>query len=127
MFIYLVKVLLKKVKVTLVQALMLCTGRMAHRGSRGIALLFHDHGIKRGEGSASRPARSLPSGKTRYPLHRRLGGPQGRSGQVRKISPPPGFYPRTVQPVASRYTDSATRPTVKLLVTNSKLCNMQGS
>ena len=32
----------KKVKVTLVQALMLCTGRTAHRGSRGIALLFHD-------------------------------------------------------------------------------------
>jgi hypothetical protein len=31
-----------KVKCTLVQALMLCTGRTAHRGSRGIALLFHD-------------------------------------------------------------------------------------
>jgi hypothetical protein len=33
-----------------------------------------------------------------YPLerHRRLGGPQGRSGRVRKISPPPGFDPRTV-------------------------------
>jgi hypothetical protein len=33
-----------KVKCTLVQALRLCTGRTAHRGSRGIALLFHDHG-----------------------------------------------------------------------------------
>jgi len=31
-----------KVKVTLVQALRLCTGRTAYRGSRGIALLFHD-------------------------------------------------------------------------------------
>jgi len=31
-----------KIKVTLVQALRLCTGRTAHRGSRGIALLFHD-------------------------------------------------------------------------------------
>ena len=29
-----------KVKCTLVQALRLCTGRTAHRGSRGIALLF---------------------------------------------------------------------------------------
>ena len=48
---------------------------------------------------------ALPPGKTRYPLYRRLGGPQGRSGQVRKISPPPGFDPRTAQPVASRYTD----------------------
>jgi len=32
----------KKVKVTLVQVLRLCTGRTVHRGSRGIALLFHD-------------------------------------------------------------------------------------
>jgi len=31
-----------KVNVTLVQALRLCTGRTVHRGSRGIALLFHD-------------------------------------------------------------------------------------
>jgi hypothetical protein len=48
---------------------------------------------------------ALPPGKTRYPLYRRLGGPQGRSGRVRKISPPPEFDPRTVQPVTSRYTD----------------------
>jgi hypothetical protein len=34
-----------------------------------------------------------------------LGGPQGRSGRVRKSRPPPGFDPRTVQLVASRYTD----------------------
>ena len=66
--------------------------------------------LEGGEGSASRPGRSLPPGKTRYPLYRRLGGPQGRAGQVRKISPPSGFDPRTVQPVASRYTDYATRP-----------------
>jgi hypothetical protein len=31
---------IKKVKVTLVQALRLCTGRTAHRRSRGIALLY---------------------------------------------------------------------------------------
>ena len=49
-----------------------------------------------GEGSASRPGRPLPPGKTRYPLYRRLGGPQGRSGQVRKISLPPEFDPRTI-------------------------------
>jgi len=36
-----------KVKCTLVQALRLYTGRTAHRGSRGIALLFLDHGTKR--------------------------------------------------------------------------------
>jgi len=39
---------------------------------------------------------------TRYPLYRRLGGAQGRSGRMWKISPQPGFDPRTVQPVASR-------------------------
>jgi hypothetical protein len=42
---------------------------------------------------------------TQYPLYRRLGGPQGRAGQVPKISPPPGFDPWTIQPVASHYTD----------------------
>jgi hypothetical protein len=50
---------------------------------------------------------ALPPGMTRYPLYRRLGGPQGRSGQVLKISPPPGFDPQTVQLVASRYTGCA--------------------
>ena len=48
---------------------------------------------------------ALPPGKTRYPWYRRLGGPQGRSGRVQKISPLPEFNPRTVQPVASLYTD----------------------
>jgi hypothetical protein len=53
---------------------------------------------------------ALPPGKTRYPLYRRLGGSQNRSGCLRKVSPPPGFDPRTVQPVVSRYTDWAIRP-----------------
>jgi len=48
---------------------------------------------------------ALPPGKTRYPLYRRLGGPQSRSGRVWKISPLPGLDPRTAQPAASRYTD----------------------
>ena len=48
---------------------------------------------------------ALPPGKTRYPLYRRLGGPQSRSGRVREILPPLGFDPPAVQPVASRYTD----------------------
>jgi hypothetical protein len=52
----------------------------------------------------------LRPGRTRYPLYRRLGGPQGRSGRVRKTSPQPGFHPRTVQPVASRYTELSQLP-----------------
>jgi hypothetical protein len=46
----------------------------------------------------------------RYPLYRRLGGPQSRSGQHGevKILDPTGIRTSTsqvVQPVASRYTD----------------------
>jgi hypothetical protein len=58
------------------------------------------------DGQHHAPA-ALPQGKNRYLLHRELGGPQGRSGRVWKISPPPGFDPRNVLPVASRYTDWA--------------------
>jgi len=57
--------------------------------------------------STPRSARFTPGKETRCPLYRRLGGPQGRSGRMRKIWPPPGFDPRTVQPVASRCTDWA--------------------
>jgi hypothetical protein len=58
-------------------------------------------------GQLHAPAALPPEKRPRYPLYRRLGGPQGRSGRMRKISPPPGFDPRTVLPVASRYTDWA--------------------
>jgi len=58
-------------------------------------------------GGQRQASAAFPRGKTRYPLCRRLGGPQGRSGRVRNISPPPGFDPRTFQPVTSRYTDQA--------------------
>jgi len=50
---------------------------------------------------------ALSPGKNRYPLCRRLVGPQGRSGQVRNISSPPAFDPRSVQPIVSGYTDCA--------------------
>ena len=50
---------------------------------------------------------ALPLGKIRYTLYRRLVVPQGQSGRVRRKSPPQGFDPRTVQPVASRYTEWA--------------------
>ena len=96
----------RKVNCTLVQALRFCTGRTAHRGSRGIALLFLYHGTRRGEGSASLTGRCLPPEKTRYPFYGRLGwapGPVWTGAE--NLAPPPGFDPRTVQPVTSRYTD----------------------
>jgi hypothetical protein len=58
-----------------------------------------------GVGGQRHTSAALPPGETGYPLYRRLDGPQGGSGQVRKISPPPGFDPQTVHPVASGYTD----------------------
>jgi hypothetical protein len=67
---------------------------------------------------------ALPPGTTRYLLYRSLGGFQVRSGQVWKISSPPGFDPRTVQPVASRYTDYAIRAHIH---TEVKKINDMGS
>ena len=58
-----------------------------------------------GVGSQRHTLAALPLGENHYPLYRMLGGPQNRSGQVRKILPPSGFDPQIVQPVASRYTD----------------------
>ena len=88
------KVKMVKVKFALEQAL------TAQSLSRRIALLFK-LGPRLGW-VVHVPPRLL---YCRYPLYRRLGRRQARSGWVRKISPPPGFNPRTVQPVASRYTD----------------------
>ena len=55
--------------------------------------------------STPRPGRFTPQGKTRYPLYRRLGGPQGRSGRVRRITSEPEVDPRSAHPVAISYTD----------------------
>ena len=86
---------------------------MAQRVGRGIALLFHDGGTRRGgKWSAARPGRTLPPGKTWYQFYRRLDGPQGRSGRAGNLVPTV-IRSRTVQPVFSRYTDWATRPTTK--------------
>ena len=67
---------------------------------------------------------ALPPGKSRYPLCRRLGGPQSRSGRVRKISPPQGFDPRTVQPVASRLSTALSRlPLVRGISSKGTMCS----
>jgi hypothetical protein len=60
-----------------------------------------------GVGGKRHAPAALPPEKTRYPLYRTLGGTQSRSGKVRKISPPPGFNPQSIQPLARRYTDYA--------------------
>jgi hypothetical protein len=49
----------------------------------------------------STPRRFTLWNESRYTFYKRLGGPQGRSEGARKISPPPEFDPRTVQPLMS--------------------------
>jgi hypothetical protein len=66
-----------KAKVTLVQALRLCTGRTAHRGCRGIALLFNDHGTKRGWGVSVTPLPLFTHGKNPVPVAQEAGWAPG--------------------------------------------------
>ena len=67
---------------------------------RGIALLFlgprHSRWVW---GISPTPRPPLAPGKTRHPLYRRLGGPQGRSGRAENLVPT-GIRSWTVQPVA---------------------------
>ena len=67
--------------------------------------------LEGGEWSAARPGRTLRPGKTQYPFCRRLGGLHGRSGRADNLVPT-GIRSQTVQPVVSRYTDWALRPTL---------------
>ena len=82
--------------------------RTGHEGPEGkqrySSTLSLTSAIDEVDGQCHVPA-ALPPGKIRYPLYRRLGGPQGRSGRVRKIPPTPGFDPWTVHPVACHCTD----------------------
>ena len=55
-------------------------------------------------GQRHAPTALLP-GKTRYAMYRRLHAAPGPVWTGGKSGPPPGFDPRTVEPVASRYTD----------------------
>jgi len=115
------------VKCTLVQVLRLCIGRTAHGGSRGIALLFHDHGTKGVRGQRHAPAALYP--RERPCAHCTGGwvGPRAGLDRCGKSRHPPGFDLRTVQSVANRYTDYAIRPTglnhkcVNLLKTKHRL------
>jgi hypothetical protein len=81
-----------------------------------------------GVGSQRHGPATVPPWKTRYPLYRRLGGSQDRYGWVRKISSPPEFDARTVEAVASRYTDWAIPAHyVTWILRNSKECDQAGN
>jgi hypothetical protein len=57
-------------------------------GYRYSSSLSSTSALDEGGWSKLHPSHFTPRKGTRYPLYRRLGGPQGRSGRVRKISPP---------------------------------------
>jgi hypothetical protein len=78
----------------------------ARRGGENIAATHSKPGIRR-RWVVSTALRLFYTGKTRYPLYRRLSRPRGGLDST-KISPLPGFNTRTVQPMASRHTDWAT-------------------
>jgi hypothetical protein len=96
---------------TLVQVLRLCTGRMAHRGSRGIALLFYDHGIRRGWGVSVTPRPLFTPGKDPVPIVQEAGWAPGPVWTGAEKSRPTRFRSPDRLALASRYTDYATRPT----------------
>ena len=59
---------------------------------------------EKGRWLAPRLGRLTPV-KTRYQMHRRLGGPRAGLNGCRKPLPETGFDPRTIQTAASGYTD----------------------
>ena len=87
-----------KVKFTLEQAM------KAQKGSRGIALLFLNLGTRWGWMVNAMPWPLYPWERSGTHCIGGWVGPRADLDVRRKISPPPGFDPRTVQPVASRYT-----------------------
>jgi len=60
---------------------------------------------------------ALPLGKSRYPSQE-AGWASSRSGRERKFSPPQGFDPQTVLPVAISYADYVVPVTVR----NGSVC-----
>jgi hypothetical protein len=75
--------------------------------------------LEGGEGSGSRPGRSLTRERPNTHCTGGWVGPRVGLDRCVKSCPPLGFDPQTVQPVASRYTDYATRPT-RIWVSSTK-------
>jgi hypothetical protein len=71
-------------------------------GSGDITPLFLTSALEGGEWSASRPGRFTPGKSPRYPLDRRLGGPQNRPGcsGIEKNLVPAGNRTAAVQLIA---------------------------
>jgi len=71
--------------------------------------------LEQGEGSASCPSHSLPLGKDPTPIVQEAGWAPGPVWTGAENLTPNGIDPWTVQPVASHYTDYATRPIIIII------------
>jgi hypothetical protein len=96
-------------------------------GGGGIAPLLTT-ALDRGEWSASLQRLLYPQGKSaRYPLDKRLSGPQSRSGhcgEEKNLLPPPGNRTPVILPLAHRYTDWVIRaPSERNCKTNLVICS----
>jgi len=79
-------------------------------GVRGIALLFLDHGTRTGWRESVTPQPLFTHGKDPVPIVQEAGWAPGPVWIGVENFAPTRIRTRTVQPVASRYTDYATRP-----------------
>jgi len=80
-------------------------------GSRGIALLFHDHGTRRGWGVSLTPRPLFTPGKYPVSTVQEGGWSSGPVWTGTENLARTGIRSQTVQLVVSRYTDWPTRPT----------------
>jgi len=83
---------------------------VAQRVSRGIVLLFHYRGTRRGWVVSSTPRPYFIPGKDAVPIVQEAGWSPGRSGRAENLVPTE-IRSWTVQPAVSRSTDWATRST----------------
>jgi len=92
---------------------------VAQRVGRVIALLFHYRGTRRGWVVSSTPRPHFTPGKD--PVPHCIGGWVGPRASAENLVPN-GIRSRIVQPLVSRYTDSATRPTqVNISIPNKRI------
>jgi hypothetical protein len=88
---------------------------VAQRVGRRIALLFHDRDTRRGWVIGSTPRLHFTPGKDPVPILQEAGCAPGPGWTGAENLVPTGIPSRTVQPVVSRHTDWATRPTGGLI------------
>ena len=84
-------------KRTLVQALRFCTGRTAHRGSRGIVLLFLDRGTRRGWEVSVTPRPLFTLGKDPVPTVQEAGWAPGTRTTYQNCENRDGWFESTAQ------------------------------